>query len=101
MDYIGMLGVPLVPVSTYPVDAEVIFLPTQAATDPDIVEQVRDSAVAGKTLIFTAGFLAAASSEELARMAGIRWPIVSAPMNASTLVVNGKETDSIEYGVDL
>ncbi len=101
MDYIGMLGVPLVPVSTYPVDAEVIFLPTQAATDPDIVEQVRDSAEAGKTLIFTAGFLAAASSEELARMAGVRWPIVSAPMNASTLVVNGKETDSIEYGVDL
>jgi hypothetical protein len=36
MDFLGMLGIPLVPVHKFPTDAPVIFLPAQAAADPDL-----------------------------------------------------------------
>ena len=43
MDFIGMFGIPLVPVSQYPDDAEVIFLPTQAAMDRGIFNKIQES----------------------------------------------------------
>lgn len=83
MDYIGMLGVPLVPVSEYPTGAGVIFLPTQAATDPDILTKVQNSLQQKATIIFTAGFLAhAKDGKQLAEMAGLKWPVKISPMHA-------------------
>ena len=38
-DFVGMLGIPLVPTSTFPKDADAIFLPTQAAKDEAVVAQ--------------------------------------------------------------
>ncbi|HUT46674.1 MAG TPA: hypothetical protein VMX36_10350, partial [Sedimentisphaerales bacterium] len=40
MDFLGMLGIPLVPVHKFPADAPVIFLPAQAAADPDLLEHI-------------------------------------------------------------
>jgi len=82
MDYIGMLGVPLVPVSKYPASAKVIFLPTQAAADLDILVKVQNSLQQKATIIFTAGFLAnAKDGKKLAEIAGLNWPIRVSPMH--------------------
>ncbi|NIA28934.1 MAG: hypothetical protein GWP06_03360 [Actinobacteria bacterium] len=83
MDYIGMLGVPLVPVSEYPANARVVFLPTQAAADSAIVAKVQNSLQQKATIIFTAGFLAnAKDGKKLAEIAGLGWPIRISPMHA-------------------
>ncbi len=81
MDFIGMLGVPLVPVSEYPANAQIIFLPTQAAADPDIFAKIQNSLKQNATVIFSAGFLAnAKDGRQLAEIAGLQWPIKSSPM---------------------
>ena len=34
MDYLGMLGIPVVPVAEYPMESEAVILGVQAAHDP-------------------------------------------------------------------
>ena len=96
MDYIGMLGISLVPDSKYPENASVIFLPTQAATDTAIAEKVIKSISDGKKVIMTTGFLAnAKNGEQLAKLAGIQYPL--AEKKASTyLILNYDTTDSLK-----
>jgi len=62
IDHIGMLGVPIVPVSVYPRSAPVIFLPTQAAADPEIATEIDASLQRGSRVIVTRGFLTAMSA---------------------------------------
>lgn len=101
MDFIGMLGVPLIPVSQYPEDARVIFLPTQAASDHEILTKIETSIARNATLIFTTGFLAhAKDGQQLAEIAGVQWPIEISPITANQIIVNGK-ADSIKYGINL
>ena len=101
MDFIGMLGVPLIPVSQYPENANVIFLPTQAAADTGILAKIENSISSNATLIFTTGFLAhAKDGKRLAELAGVRWPLVSSPFVADQIVVEG-EAETIKYGLDL
>ncbi len=101
MDFIGMLGVPLVPTAEFDAAAGSIFLPTQAAADDEILAKVRQAVENGATLVMTAGFLHDVSGgEELARMAGIRWPFDKMPMKASR-VLDGNESVAVEYGLDL
>lgn len=101
MDFIGMLGIPLIPVSEYPEDARVIFLPTQAAADHDILPKIEKSLAGNATLIFTTGFLAhAKDGERLAEIAGIDWPLDVSPLAAEQIMVGG-EAESILYGLDL
>jgi hypothetical protein len=59
MDFLGMLGVPLVPVHEYPRQAPVVFLPAQAAADPDLVPHMKESWAAGAHLIVTTSLLLA------------------------------------------
>ncbi len=101
MDFMGMLGVPLIPVSQYPENARVIFLPTQAAADTEILAKIENSIISNTTLIFTTGFLAhARDGERLAEIAGLSWPIVSSPFVADQIIVEGK-AETIKYGLDL
>ncbi len=89
MDFIGMLGVPLVPVSSYPVKSQTIFLPTQAVADPDIVSKVMTSLDQGARIIMTSGFLAnIQDGEELVSKAGITKPIIL-PKLAEKIMVDG------------
>ena len=75
MDFIGMFGVPIIPVSTFPADAETIFLPAQAAADPDIVQKIESAIAGGSRVILTAGFLANVGDEgSLSELAGIHKP---------------------------
>ncbi|MCK5703767.1 MAG: hypothetical protein KAI29_21565, partial [Cyclobacteriaceae bacterium] len=91
MDFIGMLGIPLVPVSSYPMEAQTIFLPTQAATDPNIVAKVLASHKQGIRIIMTAGFLASVDDQgQLANLAGIIKPEIQA-ISADRILVDGEE----------
>lgn len=75
MDFIGMLGIPLVPTPVYPDNADVIFLPTQAGADPDLYAKAHKSTENGATIILTAGLLSTADDGgKLAQMAGITYP---------------------------
>lgn len=97
MDYIGMLGVSLVPVSVYPENADVVFLPTQAATDSAVVEKVEKSLNEGKKVVMTAGFLARVKNgEKLEQLAGIKYPLI--PEQISTnIILNEGNTDSLKF----
>lgn len=91
MDFIGMLGVPIVPVSSYPEKSETIFLPTQAASDPDIVVKALKSHEAGARIIMTAGFLANVNDQgKLADLAGIINPEIH-PLSADRILADGQE----------
>ncbi len=101
MDFMGMLGIPLIPVSQYPEDARVVFLPTQAAADHEILFKIENSLADQATVIFTTGFLAhAIDGERLAEIAGIDWPLDISPLKAEHIIVEGKAED-ILYGLDL
>ena len=41
MDFLGMLGIPLVPVHKFPESAPVIFLPAQSASDPYLLNHIK------------------------------------------------------------
>ncbi len=89
MDYIGMLGIPLIPVSSYPENAQSLFLPTQAASDPTIVSKVEASIKRGARIIMTSGFLAKVKDDGiLSRKAGISKPIVK-PLSAESIIIDG------------
>ncbi|MCM4172803.1 hypothetical protein DHD32_15025 [Arenibacter sp. TNZ] len=100
MDFIGMLGIPLLPTAYYPENAETIFLPTQAAADPDIVGKVMASHKQGKRIIMTAGFLATVDDKgKLAKLAGILKPKIGV-INAEKIILDGSET-TLERPLDL
>jgi hypothetical protein len=91
MDFIGMLGIPLIPVSSYPENAKTIFLPTQAASDPEIVDRIASSLQQGSRVIMTAGFLAKVQDGgKLADLAGISMPVVQS-LSADKVLVDGIE----------
>lgn len=71
MDCIGMLGIPLVPVSAFPSESPVVFLPTQAASDTSIGAWLAGFIKSNKTVIMTAGFLARVQSDPIYSLAGI------------------------------
>jgi len=91
MDTIGMLGIPLVPVSAWPSEAEVVFLPAQAAAGADIVARIGDAIDSEKTIVMTPGFLSALEdSDETARWAGVESPIVAERIAAGSVTVQGE-----------
>jgi len=92
MDYIGMLGIPLVPYSSYPANQKVIFLPTQAAADSSVYEKLTASLDNGSRIVMTAGFLASLSKgDELARRAGLSEGVKVASLKTQDIIVNGQQ----------
>ena len=72
-DFMGMIGVPLLPTSLYPENADVIFLPSQAAADKKLIERIEHSVSNGKTVVVTPGLLKAkANNEQLLKLAGLQ-----------------------------
>ena len=83
MDFLGMLGIPLVPVHTFPEEAPVIFLPAQAAADLSLMDHIKRARDRGAQLIFTTNLLIVSKhGDELARMVGIDPDIQSKPTRA-------------------
>lgn len=101
MDYIGMFGISLVPESHYPDSAKVIFLPTQAAADSNVVEKAIKSLGQGARIVVTTGFLASAKNgKKLAEHAQIKWPIQETNTTAQTVMSNQSE-DSIKFPIEM
>ena len=101
MDLIGMLGVSLVPSPVFPTDAAAIFLPTQAAADPEIVQKIHSALSAGRQIIMTPGFIAKSPDPEgIAKLAGLAHPVVLEQIKAETVPV-GTEQVPVENGLDL
>ncbi|MEQ8556043.1 MAG: hypothetical protein RIC06_13165 [Cyclobacteriaceae bacterium] len=93
MDFIGMLGIPIVPVSMYPTDAKTLFLPTQASSDTGIVKKVTRSIEGGTRIIMTAGFLAQVDDKGvLSKLAGVNKPTID-PFKTSQLLVEGNSIE--------
>ncbi len=53
MDYLAMLGLPIVPAARYPSVARVAILGAQAAADPRLIEKLRVHLATGATLVLT------------------------------------------------
>jgi hypothetical protein len=105
MDFLGMLGIPLVPHASYPDWSEVIFLPTQAATDDGIAGKLEHSLQSGKTVVVTSGFLQAMSDKytRLNDLAGVQL-LRSGPVQAESIRSNGQSiavTPALKLGAEL
>ncbi len=97
MDFLGMLGVPLVPVATFPREAKALFLPVQAAADPAIFAKLQEYLSRGGRAIVTAGFLERVP--EAVALAGVE-PVLFEPVQASSILANG-EPMAVPQGLDL
>jgi hypothetical protein len=97
MDFLGMLGIPLVPVHTFPEGAPVIFLPAQAAADPNLMDHVHEARERGAQLIITTNLLVTSRhGDELARMAGVDPNIQSKPTRARLAGESQGETVTVD-----
>ncbi len=56
MDYLAMLGWPILPVATYPTDAPAVVLGAQAAADADVLARLTEGLDRGQTVIATPAF---------------------------------------------
>jgi len=91
MDFLGMLGIPLIPVHEFPESAPVIFLPAQAAADVNLLEHVNKALARGAHLIVTTSLLIASpDSDELARVVKVGTNIQSKPIRASLMTLSPK-----------
>ncbi|MBD3184455.1 hypothetical protein GF312_19385 [Candidatus Poribacteria bacterium] len=78
LDYLGMLGLPMIPCSEFPSDARSICLPIQAASIDGIMDHVIKSLESGATIMLTPGFLQKLQHDErLLRIAGYSSPAVT------------------------
>lgn len=57
MDYLGMLGLPIVPVAEYPMESKAVVLGVQAAHDPDLAAKVRAHLKRGARVAMTASLM--------------------------------------------
>jgi hypothetical protein len=87
MDLIGMIAVPLLPVSDFPSLADVVLLPTQAATDPNLLPKIKEILKKGKTVVATPGLFLAAQNSKLEQLAGVQ--ISRGELTATHLRQNG------------
>jgi hypothetical protein len=83
MDFLGMLGIPLIPVHRFPEGAPVVLLPAQAAADPGLLDHAKRAMTKGTHIIVTTSLLIALPrGDELARMVGVDPNIRSLPTRA-------------------
>ena len=93
MDFLGMLGIPLVPVHEFPESAPVMFLPAQAAADPNLLPRVKAALDRDASVIVTASLLIASpQGGELARMLDVDPNITSHPVSAGHTRVSLRST---------
>jgi hypothetical protein len=91
-DYLGMIGLPILPVAHYPSDAAAAFLPVQAAADPKLLENMRRHLKHGATLVLTPA-LVRALGQEGAQLAGVEIGRLSEPASAKTMQMGTQSVD--------
>ncbi len=70
-NFLGMAGVPVEMVTTFPEDEAIVLLTAQAATDPQIVGKIERHLHAGKKVVVTSGLVRALQDRGLDRIAEI------------------------------
>jgi hypothetical protein len=97
-DYIGMLGIPLVPCSEFPADARSVLLATHAASGENIVREVKRHVSSGGSIVATPGFLMAlgANADILALFGYSEMPSEEKTVNVSKFDVDGTTCASDE-----
>lgn len=98
MDFIGMLGIPLIPTAKFPEDADTIFLPAQAADDPEVEEKLRVRLERGLNSVLTAGFLSRKADTDLHEDAGLGIRVLSFP-SSSPAVLDGEKGVELAHGL--
>lgn len=103
LDFLGMLGIPLVPVHQFPEQAPVILLPAHAAADTQLMPRLRDALARGTRLILTTNLLIATQdTNALARIAGLKQVPQSQPLRVQvTSVSSPSPSESTDVAVDL
>lgn len=80
-DYLGMIGLPVLPVASYPEAARVVFLGVQAAADAEGIRKARDQVNRGATVVLTPAFVRAVG-DTAARWAGVEVTATVRPVAA-------------------
>jgi hypothetical protein len=71
-DYLGMLGIPVLPTSKYPENSKTVILTEHAAADPGIVDKIKATASTGGTVLITSGLIERLKkNDEILKMAGL------------------------------
>lgn len=72
-DYLGMLGLPLLPTAWFPEKTDSVFLPTQAASEPDLLEKIEGLVQQGKSVVLTPGLYAVVKNvDKLEEITGVK-----------------------------
>ena len=90
-DYLGMIGLPILPVAQYPKEAKVAFLPVQAAGDGQLLDQMQRHLKRGATLVVTPALLRMLGPAA-ARLAGVSVGATCEPAAAGAVEIAGKTT---------
>jgi len=92
-DFVGMLGVSLVPTHTWPATKGTLLLATQAAADPRAGQRALDHIAEGGSLVMTAGFLGnVPEGAVLAERAGLAGPVALGAWQADQVMTGSKAT---------
>ena len=81
--YLGMIGLPILPVAKYPDDAKVAFLSVQAAADATLFTKMQRHLARGATLVITPA-LARTLGPKAAQLAGVEIEPTARPEAART-----------------
>ncbi|MCC6819309.1 MAG: hypothetical protein IT579_01130 [Verrucomicrobia subdivision 3 bacterium] len=90
-DYLGMIGLPILPVAQYPKEAKVAFLPVQAAGDGQLLDQMHRHLKRGATLVVTPALLRTLGPAA-AKLAGVSVGANCEPATAEAVDIAGNTT---------
>jgi hypothetical protein len=93
-DYLGLFGIPMVPVADYPDKAKSVILTQHAAADPDIAAKIKATVASGGTVLMTSGLLELLKNDEsILELAGMTPPGAKKLKlkYADTFIVGGAE----------
>ncbi len=98
MDYLGMIGLPVVPVASYPDDAAAAILGLQAAADPRLREKIKASLDRGATLTVTPALVRQAGAW-LAALAGVSISREEVVTEATAIDTGGARPPRVRAGL--
>ena len=83
-NFLGMIGIPINLFPTYPADAQTILLTEAAKADPQIIDDMKQSLTAGKTVVITSGLLLALEGKGIDDLVELRYN--SSPVQVTSFI---------------
>jgi hypothetical protein len=72
-NYLGMIGIPIELYPTFPTNANLVLLTESAKFDPNIVAEIKNQLVAGKSVVITSGLLRALQGRGIEDIVELRY----------------------------